>query len=373
MPRDYYALQSRARARLRNKFLDHIPGYRTGEVVYGDAKAVYDTAKRTWNEAFSASRRAINKRRRITKSQPKRSAMPKYRRPNARAVFRRGRRARKTYAKRSSRFRKYRRGARKARRIVPFYPSGLPRTHLVRLRYCRQISMKMYNSEWGFLVWVPNRLAAPLNSFMHDTSATAGTKRIDVAGWTSATPPVKTYTPDRQPLGFDQWLGFASSQYNRYNVVSAKIVMKHIPNTVSDTGTQMYCGWRKTPLGLNQEAVNLCTTVNAKDVGHWLNSGLVKNPKVLTSGRSGGQFVATYSYKKYLKQIKREAVGTLDSDATNVHNLGANGDSIPLSSVEMLFFMGAVGIGTPGDQNFLVTIDYLVQLSEFLPPVQSTF
>lgn len=291
--------------------------------------------------------------------------------PKRYARRRRGRRKRRSRPRYGTRPRaRGRRRRRVAKTRLRLYPGGVPQTHIVKLRVMRQYVITTPTLEWGFIEFNPASMRIPFPG-----SKAAGTvnshKNLKMATVTD------TFSTNRQPYGYDHWLlGDASkSHYKDYKVLGSKITIKFIPSArTADAGDNYYAGWSQLFTG---PAGNASSTdgptldskygnVAASEIGDWMNAGIVKRRRVVTTGGDGRfkSFVFKYSAKRWERQLKRNGiqygVATPDSGLLWQGNHGTD----PVINPVCYFMMADIGTSDVGQAiNVMITIEYTVKLS----------
>lgn len=315
----------------------------------------------------------LYKRQQIARGRSQRNKMPK--RYGRR---RRGGRKRRPRYRRRPRSR-VRRRRRRPKTRLRLYPGGVPQTKIVKLRVMRQYVITTPALEWGFIEWTPADMRIPFPG-----SKAAGTvlshKNLKMATTAAGG---STFSTNRQPYGYDHWLGLGStahSNYLNYKVLGSKIKITFVPSAHGpDAGDNYYAGFSQLFVGPAGDAASddgptldsKYGTIAPGQISDWINAGVVKRRKVVTTGGSGSgfqSFIFYYSAKKWERQLKRMGTnyGTRDQHGSVAQGLlwkGTHGTSPAISPV-CYFMMADIGTSTAGQAiNCMITIEYTVQFS----------
>lgn len=211
--------------------------------------------------------------------------------------------------------RTYKRRATRARRVRRLPSSGVGASKIVKLRYVDTFTL---------------------------ASAVAGVAHAKVFRANSIQDPDYSGI-GHQPLGHDEWVPF----YNHYNVIGSKITARFISEAESGSAAAAHCGIMlkdnvtlvTDPLSLLEQAnsrYNIVTSANAQQAS--------KN------------IVKTFSCKKFF------GIKDVGDNRTVV---GASFGSIPVEEAYFHVFVSPIQTGTSvANQSVIVTIDYIVQLTE---------
>lgn len=268
-----------------------------------------------------------------------------------------------------------RRPRRRAKTKLRLYPGGVPSTHIVKLRVMRQYVITTPSLEWGYVEFNPADMRIPFPG-----SKAAGTvnshKNLKMATTAAGG---ATFSTNRQPYGYDHWLidsGAEHSNYRHYKVLGSKITLRFVPSSRgADSGDNYYAGFSQLFTGAaGQLTSSHGPTLDSKynriapnEIADWMNAGLVKRRKVVTTGGSGGRFQTftfKYSAKKWERSLRRNGVlfGT-SYTASDTQWMGTHGVS-PVVNPVCYFMMADIGTSTAGQAiNCMITIDYTVKLS----------
>lgn len=208
---------------------------------------------------------------------------------------------------------KYTRAPRMLRNAPIGKSLGFPMQNVVQMRYCTYVNL--FDSVGGIL---------DLHAFRAN-----GIYDPDVTG------------TGHQPLGRDEWLG---SFYNHYKVISSKIKVEAMNTTVLAGGA-----YTPTVIGLylSDDLTVPSAWTTLKESGR--GSVRIQNPANTETTRLGAKF-----NQKFFK-----------GQGVNQSQLGAAAGADPTEQAYfILWAQSADQLSTFSDRTFMVTIDYMVQLSE---------
>lgn len=203
-------------------------------------------------------------------------------------------------------------------------PLAFPKSKIVKMRY---VSEKHYNAGSSFATSSTNVFSAN------------GCFDPDVTG------------VGHQPLGFDQWMAV----YDHYQVIGSKITVQWMPDTTSNQ-VPAYVGivlsdsttapsaaysslehWLESrQLGMNGRALMNCGIVSGTSLQGFHNPGINKY----------------FSSKKFFRRPANES------------SLRGDPSSNPSDGAFFIVTAATSGGADPGTINLLVTIDYIVRLTE---------
>lgn len=220
----------------------------------------------------------------------------------------------KNYAKRGPR-RNYRRRRSRYHKRLPL--AGMPKSKMVRLRYCQEITLN------------PTSVNPAVNDFrandLRDPDFTGG---------------------GHQPSGFDQMMPF----YDHFTVVGSKISMKFIPTTAGNL-VPGYFGIALTDaigrvgtLGSSDAILESRICGKSYKVGGSYNSQDTKSPTVYKS----------FSASKFFG--KKAIVGA--------DQYRGNTATSPTEEAIFECWASSAGLNDPDAMTFLITIDYIAVLTE---------
>lgn len=304
------------------------------------------------------------------------------RRSRRKSLHRRARRGRR----KSMRGRRRSRKSRVPRPRLRLFPGGFPKTHVVKLRSMKQMTIHSNPGNWGYVQFQPSSMLKPLQFSASGTidiptlitsPAVLNHRRLifTAKNGTTAVPLLA------QPYGYDAWLETQSGtisdpnhQYDKYVVLGCKITIAFIPSLSTEGGAQVYAGFTK----IQDQSSNYGTTFTQKyaeidrtEISDMLNVGIVPDMGLVQAGGSGlggvsKVYTFNYSQKKYKKHLKRIGV-ELEQDWYGQHG------NAPANMPQALFVMADLG-KTDGDATIfqcMVIHDYTIRLSGSRPGAQS--
>lgn len=374
------------------------------------------TAKRRSQRKKTASAQRIVSRSRTAPANAN-STMPRYARKR-KLRFGGKRRRSKGGKRRYARASKRRRTGSRHSNVIRLYPKGRPLTKKIRLRHVQHVSFDPAKSRWQYFKFYPSNLTNQIlqssvnanasqtvfSPMWHDSKGGMFRKWLDLWGHQQATDSqaytvadaryygryngtnvaesdldsdsqVRGFTiitdqPDmkKRPFGFDQWVGPIGTpgEYSAYSVIGAKITMEHVPTLMSTEGSVLYMGFTKQDHP-EHTLDDLTKNCDSSEVGKFLNMNCVKAWKVFGSGNIGSKVTGYYSRKKLRRQLRKQ--GLMGEDTGQ----GTNGtqQAAPDINPAVNFCVAMPGQGDPGAQTFLLTVDYIVTLSDYTPSEQS--
>lgn len=285
--------------------------------------------------------------------------------------YRGRRRYRRRFQRRSARFRAYRRRRRAPRRTLRLYPAGAPRSHLVKLRMVNQCAIFNVPGEWGGIPLFPASMLQPLIGQLTAVGVDGIYTGVDQLKWTDKTLDSRDDVLV-QPHGYDHWLGTSNSaKYQNYQVLGSHINITFIQgNSAAATLSERFVGgftdmFAQSGADPNQgpEFQELATSVVGGEVATMLGNGLIRNPKVISTGANLSDAVSFdfyYSQKKWLRRLRRIGITDLPSShGTHATAPGLN----PL----VVFVLADLGVATAAAVGLhcIITHTYTARLVNF--------
>lgn len=212
-------------------------------------------------------------------------------------------------AKRRTRRRRY-------RKKVPLPISGFPKQKVVRLRYCQEITLTT-PSTTGLSKSLPFVANGPFDPFH------------PIGG--------------HQPKGFDQWMQL----YAHFNVLGSKAVMRMVGS--GNDGFIWGITRTATPNELDGKSLEYILEARMTK-GYAISGGYQRNNNMPTSTTR----IAKYSQKQQFGK-----------NSTSMANLiGTNGSNPAELQIFEAWMVPAAAAPAANSANFIVTIDYIVLLTE---------
>jgi len=296
------------------------------------------------------------------------SIMPPRRRRRGRRAAKRKRRTSYTRKRRRS----YR-GRRKAKkrttiRSLRLYPSGYPKTHLIKLRVQKQFKLTNVSNAWSSIKLYPAQCSDPFVGMNLTLGANDVNADHQLMQWTLKTDAI---LPRPQPYGWDQWA--LSSPYQFAVVEGSQTKISFIQTASGGVGSsyRMIAGYT----GMHEQFSNgflpdfSITYGNVKfgEISDMLNVGLIKNPKTLNRAGNGvglaepQTFIYNYSRKKTLKRMK--AMGTYTVRDDNESNFMFSHNTVPKFDPNVRFVIADIGSTAEAlTWNVFITVDYTLRL-----------
>ncbi len=321
-------------------------------------------------------RRAGRQRMQIDQDGLPPNIMPPRRRRRGRRAVKRKRRA--SYTRKRRRSYRARRKRRKSstRTRLRLYPTGYPKTHLIKLRMQRQIKLTNISAGWASAVFHPAQCSDPLISMQTTSGATDVIAAHKLMKFTLKNDLI---SPRPQPYGWDQWM--LSSPYTFAVVEGSKTKLSFIQTRAAGVGSsvRMVGGFGK----LTEHTSNAFLpdfsieygNVDSGEISDLINTGMLKRPRIMRLSGDGAnisaptQFVFNYSRKKTERRMHK--IGTYAAalpttgplPKPTISNFMFEHGTTPAFNPQVRFVIA--DLGSSGESvawDCFVTIDYTVRL-----------
>lgn len=211
---------------------------------------------------------------------------------------------------------------------APMPIGGFPKRKLVKLRYIQEC-----------------QIDAPTAGVAYHTISANGIYDPDTTG------------VGHQPMNFDTWM----TLYDHYVVLGSKIKVEQVSSAIAETSVPAYFGILKSDSGSRSGSMVPYQLMEQRG----FRRGKIPAISAFKSSTSNGLPVcrATYSAKKWFG-LSKKAVNSNDK----IQGTGAKN---PDDGSYYEICCASIGGNNPASFNFLITVDYMVLLSEPKPGVYS--
>lgn len=293
--------------------------------------------------------------------------MPPRRRRRGRRAPKRKRRTSYTRKRRRSKVARRKRRKSSTRTRLRLYPSGFPRTHLIKLRLQKQVKITNSPNNWASMVFFPAQCSDPFVAMQAATGADAGPNH-QLMKWTLKNDAI---LPRPQPYGWDEWAN--QSPYEFAVVEGSKTTLTFIQSNSAGVGStyRMLAGFSRLTEARHDSFMPAFhieyANIHKDEISDMMNIKMIPHSKILNLSGNGVElstptsFTFNYSRKKITRRMKK--MGAFAMKSANESLFMFDHDSTPGFNPQVRFIIADIGASAETiSWNCFITIEYTLRL-----------